>query len=291
MRALFLLLVAAASALAQPASTINATNHHAWGTTMGWIDFRPERPNPGDGFRFGEFSCGGYLWSANIGWIHCGDGSPVNGVQYANDSHTDFGVNHHGTGDLFGLAWSPNIGWVSFDWWTLDPTNSARPRVNLLNGEFSGYAWSANCGWIHLGGGRLKTDRMDILDDDGDGISDVFEKTYATNLVTMNNSSDRDGDGFSDKAEYLALTNPLDPQSHLRITRVSRLENASAVEVEWTSSRARVYDLEAKLQVRDSEWLHLGSIAGASGGTTVQPIEMGPPQEFFRVGAKIPLRP
>jgi hypothetical protein len=267
------------------ASTINATNHYAW------IDFRAERPNAGDGFHFGEFSCGGYLWSPNVGWINCGDGSPVDGVSYGNNNNNDFGVNHYGTGDLYGMAWAPNVGWINFGWWTLNPTNDARPHVDLLTGGFSGYAWSANCGWINLGGGQLKTDRMEIVGTDGDGISDAFEMAYAGDLTTMDASSDFDHDSFTDKAEYLALTNPLDPQSNLKITRISKLTDVNSVEMEWTSSAARVYDIEAKLNVTDGSWLYLGTVPGMSGSSTVQAVEAGAPQAFFRIGAKIPLQP
>lgn len=273
------------------ASTINPTNHYAWSGNLGWIDFRAERPNAGDGFTFGEFSCSGYLWSPNIGWINCGNGSPADGVSYGNQNNTDFGVNHYGTGDLYGLAWAPNVGWINFGWWTLEPTNSARPHVNLVTGEFSGYAWSANCGWINLGSGQLKTDRMDIVDSDGDGISDAFEMAYAGDLTTMNGSSDFDHDGFTDKAEYLALTNPLDPQSNLKITRISKLTNVNSVEMEWTSSPARIYDIEAKTNLIDPSWLYLGTVLGMPGSSTVQAIEAGAPQAFFRIGAKIPLQP
>lgn len=272
-------------------STINATNHHAWSGNTGWIDFRPERPNAGDGFTFGEFSCGGWLWSPNIGWINCGDGSPANGVQYANDSSTDFGVNHTGTGNLYGLAWAPNIGWINFGWSYLEPTNSARPRVNLATGEFSGYAWSANCGWIALGSGQLKTDRMNITDTDGDGISDVFEIGYTGSLTNMSATSDTDGDGQSDKAEYIGMTNPMNPNSALKITRLSKLPEVNSVEMEWASSPARVYDIEAKLSLTDTNWIYLDTVPGAAGASTAQAIDMGPPQAFFRVGAKLPLQP
>lgn len=272
-------------------STINTTNHHAWSGNTGWIDFRPERPNGGDGFTFGEFSCGGWLWSPNIGWINCGDGSPANGIQYANTDHADFGVNHYGTGDLYGFAWSPNVGWISFDWWVLEPTNPNRPRVNLATGEFSGYAWSANCGWISLGTDRLKTDRMNIVDTDGDGISDAFEIAYTGSLTNMTASSDTDGDGQSDKNEYLTLTNPLGTNDVLKITRIGKLAGVNSVELEWNSSPTRVYDIEAKLSVTDTNWIYLGTVPGMSGNKTTQAIEMGPAQAFFRVGAKIPLQP
>ncbi len=276
---------------ASAASTINATNHYAWGGNTGWIDFRPERPNAGDGFQFGEFSCSGYLWSPNIGWINCGNGLPADGVQYANDNNNDFGVNHYGTGDLYGLAWAPNVGWINFGWWTLSPTNAARPHVNLATGEFSGYAWSANCGWINLGSGQLKTDRMNIADTDGDGISDAFEIAYTGSLTNMTASSDTDHDGASDKNEYITLTDPLSANDALKITRLSKLSNVNSVEVEWTSSPARVYDIEAKLSLTDTNWLHLDTVPGGTGVSTVQAIEMGPPQAFFRVGVKLPLQP
>jgi hypothetical protein len=295
----FLTLSAALTALAaihQPlsasaASTINATNHYAWSGNTGWIDFRSERPNVGDGFQFGEFSCSGYLWSPNLGWINCGDGSPADGVQYANANNADFGVNHSGTGDLYGLAWAPNVGWINFGWWTLEPTNTNRPHVNLATGEFSGSVWSANCGWINLGNGQLKTDRMDIVDTDGDGISDAFEITYTGSLTNMTASSDTDGDGQNDKAEYIALTDPLSPSSALKITRISKLSNVNSVELEWTSSPARVYDIEAKPNITDPNWVYLGTVPGATGPSTAQAIEAGAPQAFFRVGVKLPLQP
>ncbi|MGC3956699.1 MAG: hypothetical protein QM813_01660 [Verrucomicrobiota bacterium] len=273
------------------ASTINSTNHYAWSGNLGWIDFRPERPNAGDGFKFGEFSCSGWGWSPNIGWINCGNGSPTNGIQYANDNSADFGINHTGTGDLYGLAWAPNVGWINFGWWMLEPSNTNRPRVNLVTGEFSGHAWSANCGWITLGSGQLKTDRMEIVDTDGDGISDAFEIAYTGSLTDMTASSDTDHDGQSDKAEYIALTNPLGPNDALKITRISKLTNVNSVEMEWTSSPARVYDIEAKLNVTDTNWVYLGTVPGASGASTAQAIEAGPPQAFFRVGTKLPLQP
>lgn len=276
--------------VATAASTINTTNHYAWSGNTGWIDFRAERPNAGDGFHFGEFACSGYLWSPNIGWINCGNGSPVDGVQYANDNHTNYGVNHTGTGDLYGLAWAPNIGWINFGWWTLEPTNSARPRVDLITGEFSGYAWSANCGWINLGTSQLKTDRMEIVDTDGDGISDVFEIGYTGSLTNMTASSDTDNDGVSDKNEYIFVTNPIGITAPFKITRFTKT-GPSFYDLEWPSSPARIYAIEAKPNLTDTNWVFLGDVLASSGASTIQPLNLGAPQVFLRVGAKIPLQP
>jgi hypothetical protein len=259
----------------------------------------PQQPAPstGVGFRFGEFSCSGYVWSANTGWINCGDGTPANGINYANDNNSDFGVNHYGTGGLYGMAWSPNIGWINFGWWTLEPDNPDRPRVDLVTGEFSGYAWSANCGWINLGTGILKTDSMDIIDTDGDGISDAFEHAYTNGLAAMTATSDGDGDGFSDKDEYLGLTNPLSPLSNLRITAMNRtVADGTATELTWISSPARRYIIERSATLALDSWqkspLDPASFAPDSGNSTTRTTnDTAATQRFYRVKAVIPLQP
>ena len=75
--------------------------------------------------------------------INLGDGSPVNGSAYSNNSAADFGVNRDAAGNLRGFAWGANIGWINFE------TNGS-PKMDLLTGNFSGFAYSANCGWISL---------------------------------------------------------------------------------------------------------------------------------------------
>ena len=45
-------------------------------------------------------------------------------------------------------------------------------------------------------------------DSDNDGLPDVWEKTFAGNLATMNEYTDSDNDGLSDFREYQAGTNP-----------------------------------------------------------------------------------
>lgn len=271
-------------------STISATHHSAWSGNTGWIDFRPERPATGDGIRVHDTFLSGYAWSANTGWINFGDGSPADVIRYANNSNFDYGVNHDGAGHLSGLAWSANTGWINFGWAATGNTN--RPRFDLSTGEFSGYAWSANCGWINLGSGLLRTDRMISLDADGDGIADTWERERAGTLSVLTSTGDADGDGIPDKNEYLLDTDPMAPNEPLRITRISKLPNAEAVELEWPSSPRRIYLLDAKIDLGLPAWIRLAEdIPGASSSHTVQAIEQGPDTAFFRVGAKLPLQP
>ena len=123
------------------ASTIDAINSYAYGANFGWMDCVADTNN---GAVIGDFTCSGYIYSANVGWIYLGSGSPANGIQYQNNSASNFGVNNDGFGNLNGYAWGANIGWITFE------QTYGNPKVNMLTGQLSGYAWSANCGWISL---------------------------------------------------------------------------------------------------------------------------------------------
>jgi hypothetical protein len=122
------------------ATTIDAANHYAYGANLGWIDWRGDTAN---GAVVGLQVCSGNIYSANVGWINLGDGTPVNGQTYLNNSATDFGVNRDAAGNLRGYAYGANIGWIAFE-------ATGAPKMDLLTGNFSGYAYSANGGWISL---------------------------------------------------------------------------------------------------------------------------------------------
>src|SRR5580698_6252529 len=75
------------------ATTIDSVNRSAYGANVGWLDWVADTNN---GAVIGEYVCSGYIYSANVGWINLGTGSPANGIQYQNNSATDFGVNQDG---------------------------------------------------------------------------------------------------------------------------------------------------------------------------------------------------
>jgi hypothetical protein len=102
------------------------------------------------GVNVGANFLSGFIWAENVGWINVGDGTPGNGVSYANASGTDFGVNvSSGSGNLTGFAWGEDIGWINFDGGALaSPPNPA--RFDGAAGRLRGYAWGENVGWINL---------------------------------------------------------------------------------------------------------------------------------------------
>ena len=117
---------------ASAATTINAANKFSYGANIGWMDWRGDVAN---GAVIGQFTCSGYIYAANTGWIHLGDGASVNNLHYQNNAANDYGVNHDGAGNLSGLAYSANTGWINFGW--AGPNDPNRPRFDLLTGNFS----------------------------------------------------------------------------------------------------------------------------------------------------------
>jgi hypothetical protein len=283
----------AASLGANAASTINATNHYAWGANIGWTDWKP---SAADGVVVSEYVCSGYVYAANVGWINFGSGNPANHIQYQNNSATDFGVNYStdstqpGVAILRGFAYGANIGWINFE-------SIGNPRVSLFTGAFSGYAYSANCGWINLNdlNGKVQTDHVLMgTDSDGDGIADAFEYQYFGNLTTANATSDADHDGISDKDEYLGGTSPLIPTDRLRITAFATNSGGTSSPITWTSTTARLYVIENNINLQASSWdpdPTFGSPFAPDAGTstTRTATASSATARFFRVRAIRPL--
>jgi len=122
----------------------------AWGENIGWTNWRDA--NGGDeGVRVETTFLSGFIWAENVGWINVGDGSPVDGVRYANVDGLDSGVNiDDATGDLFGLAWGENIGWLNFDTRVALRAYGQQARLDFASGRFHGYVWAENAGWLNL---------------------------------------------------------------------------------------------------------------------------------------------
>jgi hypothetical protein len=272
--------------VATAATTINAVNKLAFGANIGWMDWRGDT---NDGAVIGEYVCSGYIYSANVGWIHLGSNAPANGIQYQNNSATDYGVNHDGLGNLRGYAYGANIGWINFE-------SNGAPRIDLITGKFSGSIYSANCGWISLSNtfAYVQTDSIQSgADTDGDGITDGWELTYTNTLTAFNAVSDADGDGASDKDEYLADTNPNDPNSKLVITVFSTPSGGTLPSVTWNSVLTRQYRIQKTLDLSLPLWLDsgLGLISPDGPSTTRNFGDTNAPMRFYKVQAVKPLSP
>jgi subtilisin family serine protease len=89
-------------------------------------------------------------------------------------------------------------------------------------------------------GGRLNLQRM--VDTDGNGLPDWWEQQYFGKLG-VDPSGDPDHDGASNLAESVAGTDPLDPNSSLRIV-IPPPGSSAGFLVQWTSVAGKSYRLE-----------------------------------------------
>lgn len=268
------------------ATTINPVNRFAYGANLGWINWRGDGAN---GAVIGEYVCSGYIYGANFGWINLGSGAPANGIQYQNLSAADFGVNQDGLGNLRGYAWGANIGWIRFE-------NTGAPKVDLKTGKMSGSIYSANCGWISLSNvfAQVQTDTIAPgLDVGANGLPDAWELSHFGH-TGVDPNADADGDGHSNRQEYLADTDPKDPDSKLEITSILATPGGAPATVTWESVLTRYYYLlETTALGPSSVWVDsgLGLITPDGASTARITVHPGVPARFFRVQAVKPLSP
>lgn len=260
------------------ATNIESAQAHAWSGNVGWLNWRADDTN---GAVIGEYVCSGYLYGANVGWINLGDGSPANGIRYANDSASDYGVNRMPDGRLRGYAYSANVGWIQFE-------DQGNPRVGVVTGRFSGHAYSANIGWINLGHATYFVQSENIRtgsDSDSDGLTDAWELEKTGNLTTFTPGGDADGDTFGDLLEYAANTDPQDAEDYFDIVSQSANTVDSEMTISWKSSSARIYRIQQSDDM--ASWSDVGVPVAGSNGTTQTTVAFTPPK-FYRVKVLLP---
>lgn len=127
-------------------SNVDPDHRWAW-SEIGWLNWH-DAGDGADGATVSPTFLSGLIWSESAGWINLGDGSPDDGVAYANVDGLDFGVNvDPTTGSLSGLAWGEQTGWISMGTVTRGDQNAT---FEFCENRFSGYAWGEAMGWLHL---------------------------------------------------------------------------------------------------------------------------------------------
>jgi hypothetical protein len=110
-------------------------------------------------------------------------------------------------------------------------------------------------------GGRLSSEAIItyVTDTDGDGIPDWWEAAYGFDTNTTNEADlDLDNDKMSNRAEYIAGTDPADPQSCLKVEPLTGAPSATVISFLAVSNRT--YTLERSEDVGGTSWTRFADV-------------------------------
>ncbi|MDB4328651.1 hypothetical protein N9982_01370 [Akkermansiaceae bacterium] len=119
-----------------------------------------------------------------------------------------------------------------------------------------------------------------ILDDDGDGMSDIWEEKYRASSLLPN--ADTDGDGQSNLDESRAGTDPYNSNSSTGFVLV--LEFPKQLNINWPVHPDHFYHLETGMMRGEFDWQTQAPAMNPLGNSYVLPIDLdAAPANFYRI--------
>lgn len=145
--------------------------------------------------------------------------------------------------------------------------------------------WNTSAAWqaSTVEGGTPGTGETDEPDSDDDGMDDTWETTYFGGISADKGDPDDDwdGDGSSNLSEFIAGTDPTDPDSLFEITGVT--VEAGSVQVSWSSVEGKTYTLQYSTTLESGSWTNVADSDTATSSTTTLTHETDGPTAFYRV--------
>lgn len=131
----------------------------------------------------------------------------------------------------------------------------------------------------------VRVHKIGDVDTDGDGTPDWWMLAHFDHATGQDGDEsqaldDPDDDGFSNWSEYIAGTDPMDPQSLLRV------EFSGSGAISFWSASGRTYDVEAN-NVTDETWFAIATNQLGTGNSLLLPITNGPPTRWYRARVRL----
>jgi hypothetical protein len=121
--------------------------------------------------------------------------------------------------------------------------------------------------------------RAQMVDLNGNGMSDVWEWVYGATGLDPN--ADPDGDGFSNLQEALAGTNPFDSNSYPKISVL--LVSGTNGSITVPCALGKLYQLQSSTNLSSTSWLTETSMEARTGTNIVFQSPDSPTMKFYRI--------
>jgi hypothetical protein len=175
----------------------------------------------------------------NLGWT--GNGLTLTLTLGSNNSYS---LNTGSSAITGTLASGNDIAWIEF----YNNNAGSGDASNFYFGEMSHTRLTTESATINQSATITRT----ILNENTDGLPNLWWDQYFGTTSGMSASADPDSDGFTNAQEYALGTNPANANSAFRITNLTRTTNS--VTITWSSVSGKSYKIQNSNSLNDNSW-------------------------------------